>query len=104
MNTLNILCQFYKGNGLTKNDLSNQGLDCILCGQLYTTYLNEVITTIISKTQAKLDNLFYSKINDLIIPSSGEDSIDIAVARSVQVDNVLFGGDLNVLRPINDFN
>lgn len=104
LNTLDNLCQFYKDNGLTKNDLFYQRLDCILYGQLYTTHLNEVITTIVSKTQAKLDNPFYSKINDLIIPSSGEDSIDIAVARSVQVDNVLFGVDLNVLRPINDFN
>lgn len=96
---LNNLCQFYKGNGLSKNDLSDSGYSCILYGQLYTTYLNEVITSTVSKTNAKLDNPFYAKRNDLIIPSSGEDPIDIAVARSLQVDNVLLGGDLNVLRP-----
>ena len=101
---LDNLCQFYKGSGLSKNDLSNDGSDCILYGQLYTTYSNEVITNIISKTKTKLENPFYSKINDLIIPSSGEDPIDIAVARSVQVDNVILGGDLNVLRPNNEIN
>lgn len=99
--TLNNLCRFYKGNGLSKNDISDDGICCILYGQLYTTYSVEVITSIFSKTNTKLDNPFYSKINDLIIPSSGEDPIEIAVARSVQVQNVILGGDLNVLRPID---
>ena len=101
---LNDLCEFYKGNGISKDDLSSEGCNCILYGQLYTTYLNEVITKVVSKTSIKLANPFYSKINDLIIPSSGEDPIDIAVARSIQVENVLLGGDLNILRPKNDIN
>ena len=42
--------------------------------------------------------LKHSKQNDVIIPCSGETAIDIAVARCVPFDNVLLGGDLNVIR------
>lgn len=103
-NTLENLCHFYKGNGISKKDLTEEGESCILYGQLYTTYLNEIITKVVYKTKIRLSNPFYSKANDLIIPSSGENPIDIAVARSVQIENVLFGGDLNVLRPNKDIN
>ena len=97
--SLQNICEFYKGNGISKEDISENGNPCILYGQLYTTYKNEIIHEVISKTNVKLKNPFYSKINDLIIPSSGEDPLDIAVARSVKQENVLLGGDLNVLRP-----
>ena len=40
----------------------------------------------------------HSKQNDVIIPCSGETAIDIAVARCVPFDNVLLGGDMNVIR------
>ncbi len=39
-----------------------------------------------------------SKANDVIIPCSGETAEDIATARCVLYDNVLLGGDLNVIR------
>ena len=93
------ICGFFKGNGISKEDISDNGNPCILYGQLYTTYKNEIINEVISKTNVDLKNPFYSKKNDLIIPSSGEDSLDIAVARSIKQENILLGGDLNVLRP-----
>ncbi|MFR4723011.1 MAG: hypothetical protein ACLT8P_12400 [Holdemanella porci] len=74
---LNEICLFFKGNGLSKSDLSNEGFPCILYGELYTTYKNEVISDIVSKTTTTLSNPFLSKNNDLIIPGSGEDPIDI---------------------------
>ena len=96
---LNEICLFFKGNGLSKSDLSNEGFPCILYGELYTTYKNEVISDIISKTTTTLSNPFLSKNNDLIIPGSGEDPIDIAVARAIYQNDIILGGDLNVLRP-----
>ena len=39
-----------------------------------------------------------SKANDVIIPCSGETAVDIATARCVSSDNVLLGGDLNIIR------
>ena len=96
---LNEICLFFKGNGLSKSDLSNEGFPCILYGELYTTYKNEVISDIVSKTTTTLSNPFLSKNNDLIIPGSGEDPIDIAVARAIYQNDIILGEDLNVLRP-----
>ena len=96
---LNEICQFFKGNGLSKSDLSNEGFPCILYGELYTTYKNEVISDIISKTNTILSNPFLSRNNDLIIPGSGENPIDIAVARAIYQNDIILGGDLNILRP-----
>lgn len=96
---LNEICLFFKGNGLSKSDLSNEGFPCILYGELYTTYKNEVISDIISKTNTTLSNPFLSRNNDLIIPGSGEDPIDIAVARAIYRNDIILGGDLNILRP-----
>ena len=96
---LNEICLFFKGNGLSKSDLSNEGFPCILYGELYTTYKNEVISDIISKTNTTLSNPFLSRNNDLIIPGSGENPIDIAVARAIYQNDIILGGDLNILRP-----
>lgn len=95
---LGSLGSFFKGNGLSKADLSYDGQECILYGELYTKY-NEVITNIQSKTNLEDKNFIRSKINDVIIPSSGETAIDIATASCVKKDNVILGGDLNVFRP-----
>ena len=52
----------------------------------------------ISKTNIESSNLKRSKRNDVIIPCSGETAIDIAVARCVPFDNIILGGDLNIIR------
>ena len=98
INTLDEICDFYKGNGLSKSDLSSEGRPCILYGELYTSYKKEIIDSIISKTDTMLSKPFISKKNDVIIPGSGEDPIDIAVARAIENDGIILGGDLNILR------
>ena len=90
-----------KGAGISKDELSNIGEPCILYGELYTKYKSEVITDVLSKTDIDTANLVRSKANDVIIPSSGETAIDISTARCVPFDNILLGGDLNVIR-LND--
>ena len=67
-------------------------------GELYTKYKSEIIHKVISKTNIESSNLKRSKRNDVIIPCSGETAIDIAVARCVPFDNILLGGDLNIIR------
>lgn len=89
---------FFKGNGISKSDLSEDGEECILYGELYTKY-SEVIDKVYSRTNIELNNKVLSKVNDVIIPSSGETAIDIATASCVKKDNVLLGGDLNIFRP-----
>ena len=87
-----------KGAGISKDQLSETGESCILYGELYTKYKSEVISNVISKTDIENSNLVRSKANDVIIPSSGETAIDISTARCVPYDNILLGGDLNIIR------
>ena len=91
------ICAFLKGNGLSKMDLSVNGNECILYGELYTKY-KEIAETIYSKTEVNIKNPLLSIKEDVLIPSSGETAIDISTATCVMVDNVIIGGDLNLIR------
>ena len=96
---LNDIVDFYKGNTLSKSDIKKNGkFPCILYGELYTKY-NEITNEVISYTNRNDKNFFYSKINDVLIPCSGETALDISTSTCVLQDNVIIGGDLNVLRP-----
>ena len=95
---LGAIAEFSKGTGISKEQRSETGLPCILYGELYTTYTNEVIENVVSKTDLDPTDLVKSQKNDVIIPSSGETAEDIATARCVTSDNVLLGGDLNIIR------
>ena len=86
-----------KGIGISKEQLSNDGEPCILYGELYTKYKSEIIKEIYSKTDIDNSKLKRSKANDVIIPCSGETAEDIATARCVPFDNILLGGDLNII-------
>ena len=95
---LNEIAELSKGVGISKEQLSEEGEPCILYGELYTKYKFEIIRKVISKTNIESSNLKRSKRNDVIIPCSGETAIDIAVARCIPFDNILLGGDLNIIR------
>lgn len=89
---------FKKGKGLSKADLSKDGsYKCILYGELYTRY-TEVIKTVHSRTNKKDGTPSVS--GDILVPSSTTTSgIDLANATAILEDNVLLGGDINILRP-----
>ena len=87
-----------KGSGISKDQLSDSGNPCILYGELYTKYKSEIIREVVSKTDIDSSGLVQSKVNDVIIPCSGEAAIEIATARCVTMDNILLGGDLNIIR------
>lgn len=95
---LSKIAELSKGVGISKEQLSEDGEPCILYGELYTKYKSEIIHKVISKTNIESSNLKRSKRNDVIIPCSGETAIDIAVARCVPFDNIILGGDLNIIR------
>ena len=88
---------FIKGTPLSKSDISSEGIPFILYGELYTTY-NEVITKVIRKTKANVDDLYYSRKGDVIIPTSGETPEEISTASCVMVPDVILAGDLNIYR------
>ena len=92
------IADLYKGTGISKDQLSDDGEPCILYGELYTKYKSETIREVISKTNIDNTKLVRSKANDVIIPCSGETAEDIAIARCVLNGNILLGGDLNIIR------
>ena len=88
---------FRKGKGISKADIQEDGVfECIRYGELYTTY-GQVITTIKSRTNISPSESILSQSGDVIIPTSGETQIDIATASCVAKENVILGGDLNIL-------
>lgn len=95
--------KFFRGEGLSKEMLDNNGKNyCILYGELYTTY-SEVISDIVSKTNYTTSML--SKNGDVLIPcSTTTKAIDLATASSIKLDNILIGGDINILRPTIEIN
>lgn len=90
--------KFHRGKGIAKSDIDEDGkISCIRYGELYTIY-NELISEVLSRTNREPEDLVMSEINDVIIPSSGETSIDIAKASCVMQKGVALGGDLNIFR------
>ncbi|UTH14198.1 restriction endonuclease subunit S [Macrococcus equipercicus] len=95
---------FTKGKLISKSDLSSTGHKCILYGELYTKY-GALINEVYSKTELKTKNLVKAQYQDVLIPSSGETSLDIATASSLNThEEVYLGGDINVITPSKDYN
>lgn len=63
---------------------------------MYTQY-GSVINDIISYTNIQKSDSVLSKSGDVIIPASGETQLDIATAACVLKDDVILGGDINIL-------
>ncbi|WP_185269160.1 restriction endonuclease subunit S [Elizabethkingia anophelis] len=96
------IATFSKGKGISKSDIEEDGIiECIRYGELYTHY-REVINEIKSKTNVNPSTLVLSEKNDVIIPASGETTIDIATASCVLKSGIALGGDLNIIKTNNN--
>lgn len=90
---------FYRGEPFSKSDIVKDGdFKCIHYGELFTKY-NSVIDEVLSSTNTK--GLNFGRIGDILMPSSDVTPDGLAKASCLKVDNVLLGGDINVLRPIS---
>ena len=95
--TIGNLGFFIKGAPLSKADISKTGTPFILYGELYTTY-HEVITSVVRKTEAVVEQVYHSMVGDVLIPTSGETSEEISTASCVMLPGVILAGDLNIFR------
>ena len=82
---------------MSKADIRDTGTPFILYGELYTTY-GDVTNHIVRKTDKIAAPEQYSRIGDVIIPTSGETPDEIATATCVMVPDVILAGDLNIYR------
>ena len=91
------LAEFYKGRGLPKSEIIQEGkYKCLHYGELFTKYKEE-IRTILSKTNT-LENVFFSKSNDVLMPTSDVTPNGLATASCIREDNIIVGGDVLVIR------
>ena len=91
------ISSFHRGADLSKSDIVENGLNkCIHYGELFTTYV-EVIGKIFSYTNK--DNLVKSKVGDILMPSSDVTPQGLAKASCIMEDDVILGGDINIIRP-----
>lgn len=97
---LDEVVDFSKGKHLGKKDLTEKdGVPCILYGELYTKY-GPIIDEVVSKTNVDTNKLKKGTKNQILIPSSGETTEDIATASALNInEDVYIGGDLNILTP-----
>ncbi|HFR3816140.1 TPA: restriction endonuclease subunit S [Streptococcus suis] len=90
---------FAKGNGYSKKDLVIEGSPIILYGRLYTKYetvISEVDTFVSVEDNKK--SVVYSEGGEVLVPASGESSLDIARASVVAKKGIILGGDINIIR------
>ncbi|HEL1961791.1 TPA: restriction endonuclease subunit S, partial [Streptococcus suis] len=90
---------FAKGNGYSKKDLVIKGSPIILYGRLYTKYetvISEVDTFV--SVEDNNNSVVYSEGGEVLVPASGESSLDIARASVVAKKGIILGGDINIIR------
>lgn len=91
---------FLKGKGYKRDDLISFGQEIILYGKMYTNYKTAYTE---SDSFASLQyGSVLSQAGDVIVPASGETAEDISIASAVLKNNIILGGDLNIIRP-NDY-
>src|SRR3989344_3285063 len=92
--------EFLRGQGVSKKDIVERGKNrCIHYGELYTLY-TPIIDKVFSKTN--LEGKVLSVSGDVLVPSTTTaDAMGIAIARAVNVNGIILGGDINIIRTRN---
>ena len=92
--------EFLRGQGVSKKDIVESGKNrCIHYGELYTLY-TPIIDKVFSKTN--LEGKVLSVSGDVLVPSTTTaDAMGIAIARAVNVNGIILGGDINIIRTRN---
>ncbi len=92
--------QFLRGQGISKKEIIENGKNkCIHYGEIYTEY-QPIIKNVVSKTN--YEGKIFSKKGDVLVPSTTTaDAMGIAVARSLNEDYIILGGDINIIRTEN---
>ena len=89
---------------MSKEDLSEEGNECILYGELFTTY-GCVIKEVKSRTQISTDKATISRSNDMLFPASTTvDAISLIAPSAICKEGVILGGDLFGIHVNKDYN
>ncbi len=101
-NSFKDIFHFSIGKNIKQKEASPEfEIPCVRYGELYHLY-KEVITKIVNKTNLDKSELIFSYGDEVLLPSAGEDPLDIGSASALTVKNVAIGRTINILRPLND--
>ena len=90
---------FSTGKNIKQNEASEEfKTPCVRYGELYHLY-DEVIYEIINRTNLNKSDLHFSKGNEILLPSAGEDPLGIGSASALTKKGVAIGRTINILRP-----
>lgn len=93
---------FSTGKNIKQNEASPEfEIPCVRYGELYHMY-NEVISKIINRTNLDKSQLLFSDGDEILLPSAGEDPLDIGSASALTIKNVAIGRTINILKPLRD--
>jgi type I restriction enzyme S subunit len=91
---------FSTGKNIKQNEASPEfETPCVRYGELYHMY-NEVINEVINKTNLDKSELLFSQGNEILLPSAGEDPLDIGSASALMIENIAIGRTINILKPM----
>lgn len=91
---------FSTGKNIKQNEASPEFETlCVRYGELYHMY-NEVIKVVINRTNLDKSELIFSRGDEILLPSAGEDPLDIGSASALTVENVAIGRTINILKPL----
>jgi type I restriction enzyme S subunit len=91
---------FSTGKNIKQNESSPYfEIPCVRYGELYHMY-NEVISKVINKTNLDNSELKFSDGDEILLPSAGEDPLDIGSASALTIKNVAIGRTINILKPL----
>lgn len=84
----------YSVMNMSKEDLSETGNECIIYGELFTTY-DCVATNIVSRTEKAIQSSTISTGNDLLFPASTTvDAQSLIAPTAISQPNIILGGDM----------
>lgn len=84
----------YSVMNMSKEDLSETGHECIIYGELFTTY-DCVVTDIVSRTEKAIQSSTVSTGYDLLFPASTTvDAQSLIAPSAISQPNIILGGDM----------
>lgn len=96
---------FFKGKGISKDVVVDEGMPCIRYGQIYTTHHNIIRNFKSFILDSEKTNSFKLKKGDIIFAGSGETITEIGKSVGfIDEFEAYVGGDTIVLRPFSNYN
>ena len=98
-----IATDIYRGSGITRDQITNEGIPCIRYGEIYTTYGIWFDECVSHTNESQIANKKYFEYGDILFAITGESVEEIAKSCAyVGHEKCLAGGDIVVLKHKED--